>query len=384
MSMVNLIVECTMNEEREQIISRFGKVKYRLPMINSYVIEIPSMYVEQLVQLGGIKEIYQTAKITAQMNVARKIVKVEKAQSEGYTGRGVTIAFLDTGISPVDDFIKPRDRIVAFRDFVNGRLEPYDDNGHGTHVTGIATGNGICSNGKYAGIATEANIVSIKVLDSDGGGNSADVLAGIQWMIDNKNIYNIRIANLSVGTDEISDKDPLVKAVEAAWEEGIVIVAAAGNNGPFPGSVTSPGISRKVITVGASDDHKKVQIWGDTLENYSGRGPTSECIIKPDIIAPGADIVSCLTNTPPLKKLKNSTAKIISENYLQMSGTSMSTPIASGAIALLIQNHPNLTPNNIKYILKKSTDTLNYPPNQQGWGLLNVEKLLSKEVLHDR
>ncbi len=228
------------------------------------------------------------------------------------------------------------------------------------------------------GIAPEANIVGIKVLDSEGCGNSADVLAGIQWMLDNKDLYNIRIGNLSVGTKEISSKDPLVKAVEAAWDAGIVMVIAAGNNGPKPRTVTSPGVSKKIITVGASDDNKIVQIWGDSIENFSGRGPTLECIIKPDVVAPGADIISCLTDSIPVDNIKNK-AKTVESSYLKMSGTSMSTPIVSGAIAILLSKYPELTPDEVKLKIKNTAVNLNYPQNQQGWGLIDIPNLVLKE-----
>lgn len=172
----------------------------------------------------------------------------------------------------------------------------------------------------------------------------------------------------------------MVKAVEAAWDKGIIVVSAAGNNGPNPSTVTSPGISKKIITVGASDDNREIRIWGNTLINFSGRGPTAECIMKPDILAPGTDIVSCLTPTPYTQNDSSEKLKIISGNYLQLSGTSMSTPLVTGALALLLEKHPNLSPNKAKYMLKISSTNLNYPQNQQGWGLLNVEKLLSAEV----
>ncbi len=247
-----------------------------------------------------------------------------------------------------------------------------------THVAGIAAGNGFLSRGKYMGIAPEANIVSIKVLDSDGSGNSGDVLAGLQWMLDNKDLYNIKVGNLSVGTKDINKMDPLVRAVEAAWDAGIVMIIAAGNNGPNPGSVTSPGISKKVITVGASDDNKRVQIWGDSIENFSGRGPTPDCIIKPDVVAPGADIISCLTECIPVSSMKKKD-KTVMGSYLKMSGTSMSTPIISGAVAMLLSENPDLTPDQVKLKIKNSSINLNYPPNQQGWGLIDVSKLVLKE-----
>ena len=124
-------------------------------------------------------------------------------------------------------------------------------------MAGIAAGDGRMSYGRHRGVAPNANIVSVKVLDAAGRGNATDALAGIQWVIDNRERYNIRVANLSIGTKDTGSNDPLVRAVEAAWDAGIVMIVAAGNNGPAKQSITSPGTSRKVITVGASDDHSR-------------------------------------------------------------------------------------------------------------------------------
>lgn len=371
-----------MDNTKEEKINELGIVKYKLPIINSYVLEIPETSLKKLKKLENIKAVHQTTHITAQMQEERKAVKADVAHKQGLTGRGVTIAILDTGISTVSDLTLPYNRILAFKDIINSKTTPYDDNGHGTHVAGIAAGNGLRSNGKYMGIAPECNIVGVKVLDKLGRGNSANVLAGIQWVFDNKEKYNIRIVNLSVGTADTSKNDPLVKAVESLWDKGVVVTAAAGNNGPTPSSITSPGISKKIITVGAADDHRKVEIWGDSLVNFSGRGPTSDCIIKPDVIAPGTCIVSCLTSTLIDNKSKKKGIKVIDNYYMELSGTSMATPIVCGAIALLLQKHKSLTPNEVKYMLKKSCHNLNYPQNHQGWGLVDIEKLISEEVLH--
>lgn len=253
---------------------------------------------------------------------------------------------------------------------------------YASHVAGIAAGNGYRSRGEYMGIAPDANIIAIKILDKEGKGNSADVLAGLQWMIDNKDLYNIKIANLSIGTADIGSKDPLVRAVDQAWSDGVLMVIAAGNNGPDFNSITSPGISRKALTVGASDDNIKVFIKGDAVENFSGRGPTSECIKKPDIVAPGADIISCLTTS--LGATGSMPGKKVSRYYLQLSGTSMATPIVSGGIALLLEKYPKLKPDDIKYMLKKTAESLNYSHNQQGWGLIDLEKLINEEEKHVR
>lgn len=289
--------------------------------------------------------------VTTQIVHAREKVN---CTNDKYKGRGVTIAFLDTGICNIYDF---QNRILYFGDFINKKRTPYDDNGHGCHVAGISSGNG-----KYRGIAPESNIVMLKTLNNEGKGNAADVLMGIKWIEENYKRYNIRIVNMSIGTGAETKNDPLVAAVERLWELGIVVVTAAGNNGPRPCSISSPGTSRKVITVGTSDEEN------DKNGNFSGRGPTREHIIKPDIIAPGNNIYSCQCNG----------------EYRGLSGTSMSTPIVSGALALLLEKYPHMSPDDAKYMLKLSATNLNYPANRQGWGLLNIKKLLEQEAVYVR
>lgn len=365
---VQLIIECE-NEER---IKDICTIKYRLPIISSIVVEADEADLNRLKNIKGISAVHQNTHITMQMNKARLVLNAEGCP---YTGDGITVAILDTGIAENADFAG---RIKHFEDFVGGKKPPYDDNGHGTHVSGICCGSGALSNGLYKGIAPNANIVMLKTLNSEGKGNSADVLAGIQWVLDNQKKYSIRIVNMSIGTAGTKADDPLVKAVEALWDSGIVIVTAAGNGGPSPMTISSPGISRKVITVGSSDDNIRVQVFGTSMKNFSGRGPTAQCIIKPDIVAPGSNIVSCLA--PCIGDIGN----IVDKNYQCLSGTSMSTPMVSGAIALLLEKEPGLSPDDVKYMLKLSSTDLEYPRNRQGWGLLNIEKLLSQEVIYVR
>ncbi len=319
-----------------------GDIKYKLDIIDSVVTDS-----------SKIKDCPSewNPTVYAQINNAKKIVNCNNTP---FTGKGVGIAFLDTGINAVLDF---QGRILCFRDFLNKRKNAYDDNGHGTHVAGIA-----CGNGYYKGIAPQSGITMLKVLNESGQGNASDVIAAIQWIADNYKKYNIKIVNMSIGTASSVTNDPLVEAVEHLWDMGIVVVAAAGNNGPAPGSISSPGTSKKIITVASSDDEQYNKI-------FSGRGPTRECIIKPDILAPGSNIISC----------KNSEGV-----YRRLSGTSMSTPIISGAIALLLEKEPNLSPDDVKYMLKLSSTSLNMAPNRQGWGLLNAEKLLNMEAVYVR
>ena len=193
----------------------------------------------------------------------------------------IGVAILDTGIYRHIDF---DNRIIGFKDIVNERRNLYDDNGHGTHVAGIIAGSGRASRGKYCGLAKKSTIISVKVLDRYGNGKIANVIKGVEWINNNRERYNIRVLNISFGTQEDSDlgeDSQFIKEIEKLWDNGIVIVTAAGNNGPDKCSVTVPGISRKVITVGAYDDAECKDTGGNIKKHYSGRGPTKNCIVKP-------------------------------------------------------------------------------------------------------
>lgn len=271
-----------------------------------------------------------------------------------YTGKGIGVCILDTGIYEHIDFTG---RIWAFYDFLAFKRRPYDDNGHGTHVAGLVAGDGTASMGKYRGAAPGCGIISLKVLDRYGTGSQDDVLRALRWIRENRQQYRIRVVNISVGTTCNSKRNHarLLGSVEQLWDEGVVVVTAAGNQGPRPGSITAPGSSKKVITVGSSD----------LLEGrsaISGRGPTAECVCKPDIVAPGNKIMSCVPGKP--------------YSYGVKSGTSMSTPLVTGAIACALEKNPALTNTDIKTMLMNSADDMGLPQNLQGWGKFNRRKFL--------
>ena len=282
-------------------------------------------------------------------------------------GHGVTTAVLDTGISPHPDL---KGRIVAFGDMLYGKKRMYDENSHGTHVAGIIAGSGGLSSGLYAGIAPASQIVAVKVLDQKGEGKIRFLIEGIKAILRNRDKWQIRIVNISIGTlphqgDE--EEMELMRWVDRLWDEGLVVVTAAGNFGPRSGTVTIPGISKKVITVGASDDGNQKDRYGKVGTNYSGRGPTSECVCKPDLVAPGSYIRSC----NGFSQKKNQKA------YSVKSGTSMSAPVVSGAVALLLSKYPDMKNVEVKLRLLMSADDMGKDPNIQGRGLLNIEKLLN-------
>lgn len=271
-----------------------------------------------------------------------------------YTGKGIGVCILDTGIYEHIDFTG---RIWAFYDFLAFKRRPYDDNGHGTHVAGLVAGDGTASMGKYRGAAPGCGIISLKVLDRYGTGSQDDVLRALRWIREYRQQYRIRVVNISVGTTCNSKRNHarLLKSVEQLWDEGVVVVTAAGNQGPRPGSITAPGSSKKVITVGSSD----------LLEGrsaISGRGPTEECVCKPDIVAPGNKIMSCVPGKP--------------YSYGVKSGTSMSTPLVTGAIACALEKNPALTNTDIKTMLMNSAEDMGLPQNLQGWGKFNRRKFL--------
>lgn len=290
------------------------------------------------------------------------MIYADEVYKRGITGRGITAAVMDSGICYHPDYA---DRVVCFRDFVGKKENFYDDASHGSHVTGILGGNGSLSMGKYRGIAPECNLIHLKVLDRNGTGKVRDAVAAMDWVIRNQKKFDIRVLNFSVGTPEKDAEEEgklLIEWVERVWDAGITVVVAAGNMGPEQGSITIPGTSPKVITVGFYDDSVKSGVRRKSF--YSGRGPTAACVCKPEITAPGTLITSCSNLRPP------------SRPYCSKSGTSMATPMIAGAACLLLSQKPWLSNVEVKMKLKEAADDLGLPKEQQGWGRINLAKLL--------
>lgn len=292
------------------------------------------------------------------MDRVRNLINCDQLHRLGYTGRGVGVAILDTGISMHPDYAE---RIRAFQDFCNGKNQPYDDNGHGSHIAGIIAGNGRMSKGRYRGVAPLASLVVLKVLDRTGNGNTKDVIEAMKWMIENRERYQIRIANISVGMlpqSKSKERDQMLEWVDHMWDSGIFTVAAAGNGGPSYNSVTIPGASSTVLTVGSSDDRDQLVRRRGLYPGYSGVGPTDCCVCKPEILAPGTEIHSC-----------NS----LNYGYTVKSGTSMATAVVSGACALIYDRYPYLTPAGLKL---RFYEKLAAGREVSCWGTLDVKKLL--------
>lgn len=284
-------------------------------------------------------------------------------------GAGVTVAVLDTGLGDHPDLYG---RLACFHDFVGRGNEAYDDNGHGTHVCGILCGNGSLSGGRYRGMAPGVSLVVGKVLDEKGDGEAEAMLEGMDWVLRLKNRYRIRILNISVGIGTMDEPDrerTLQRKVDELWKEGILVVCAAGNKGPEDGSISAVG-SGRAVTVGCHDGNYGLDNPG-RCESYSGRGILGGKVRKPDLVAPGTEIISCNVNCYYGFGGRTRNA------YVAKSGTSMATPVVSGASALFFQKYPYATNEECKRGLQYTAADLGLPWNQQGWGMLNVRRLLS-------
>jgi serine protease AprX len=267
--------------------------------------------------------------------------------SRGDQGQGLSVAVVDTGIADSDDFSRPGRIVARLR-----RGGPGDGYGHGTHVAGLIGGNGAASNGQYTGVAPSTNLVNVKVGDDSGAATLADVITGLQFVLENQNRYNIRVVNLSLVSSiaQSYTTDPLDAAVELLTFRGILVVAAAGNTGTAADAVSfAPANDPFVLTVGAVDDLGTPSTADDSVPEWSSRGTTQDGLTKPEVYAPGRHLVSVLS--PGSVLATDMPDSVVGDSYLMLSGTSMSAAVASGAAALVIHAHPEWTPAQVKNAL---------------------------------
>ncbi len=295
-------------------------------------------------------------------------VSADVPWSLGYTGAGVTVAVVDTGISPRNhqDFSSPdgTSRVVAEVDVSKHTNSTADGYGHGTHVAGIIGGDGSASAGKYIGIAPNASLINVKVADDDGNAAMSDVIAGLEWVYNNRTARNIRIVNMSLHSSvaQSYETDPLCTAAEIVWFSGVFVVAAAGNLGNASDAVNyCPSNDPFVMTVGATDTIGTVATGDDVVASFSSRGTTQDGFAKPEIVAPGRNMVSVVDTASQMYAAYPD--KIVDGNYFRLSGTSMAAPVVSGIAALMLQHNPALTPPQIKHILVNSAQPLMADPN---------------------
>lgn len=356
---------------------RRSKIKHEYASVSCASAVLTASAIEQLLHnFGQIKKIYYDREMTALLDVASPSLHSDELKQSGLTGDGMTIAVVDTGVYQHQDL---NGRITGFRDFVNDKTAPYDDNGHGTHCAGDVAGNGASSGGKYQAPAPEANIVGVKVLNKMGSGSLSTVMAGVDWCIENQSELNIKIISMSLGSEaqQPAEDDPVVKVVEKAWDAGIVVCVAAGNSGPDKQTIASPGISPKVITVGAADDKNTADRSDDTAADFSSRGPTIDGLMKPDLLTPGVNIISLRSPRSFLDKTTPSNR--VDANYFSLSGTSMATPLCAGVVAQLLQGQPSLSPDEVKQRLISASEDIGLPDYVQGNGYLNASKTMTPQ-----
>jgi serine protease AprX len=357
-----------------------GRVTSRtLPIINGFGARLTPAAAETLRERADVRavsadgaveqrEVIPTAALRTAFPPAVQADKVWNAGTPA-TGRGVGVAVIDTGIDGgLPDFrvsrSDARSRVIASA-VVNPRAtNASDGNGHGTHVAGLIAGNGAARDASdpvashYIGVAPEANLISVKVSDDNGATSVLDVLYGLQFVLDHRARYGIRVVNLSLSSvvAESAQTDPLDAAVESVWFHGIVVVAAAGNSGGATDAVSyAPGNDPWVISVGATDDAGTRMFGDDTVAPWSSRGVTQDGYVKPDVLAPGAHLVATLAPNSAFRSLCPSCVR--DGGYFSVGGTSMAAAVVSGVVADLLQVNPGWTPDQVKGALTHTGPT---------------------------
>ena len=358
-----------------------GTILTQYHLINGVVALVPTVLEPALEALPGITvtpdlavSVQSTPESTGPHTPSDAFLQETEATqlaSQGDTGRGVTVAVVDTGVDNLPDF---SGRLVGGVDLTNGNSPYQDSYGHGTFVAGLIAGNGASSNGQYSGEAPGARLVSVKVAGADGTTHLGTLISGLQWAVDHRSAYGINVVNVSLGfqSSQSTVNNPLDQAAEAVRNAGITVVSSAGNAGPFNGTVLSPGDDPMVITVGALDDMATPSTADDEMNDFSSVGPTNrDGWAKPDLVTSGRSVVSLAA---PGSTIDNNypSARIGSANFVG-SGTSFSAAIASGAAALVLADHPGLTPNQVKArLLGTTTPGPVGNPFVDGHGALNA------------
>ncbi len=307
-------------------------------------------------------------------NVYNHVVRAPEVWNEWpyyLQGQGLTVAVVDSGVVKSQDY---DGRVIVSRNFTSGWLNSSDAYGHGTFVSAIVAGSGDQSAGRYIGIAPKTNLANVRVSNDQGMSTEADVVAGLQWVYENHERYNIRVVNLSLNSSvqQSYHTSPLSAAVEVLWFNGIVVVVSAGNNGT--GALYPPANDPFVITVGAVNDRGTVTLEDDVIASFSAYGLTEVGQVKPELVAPGVNLIAPVPEAATIGMGLAYPNHIVGDGYFRMSGTSMAAPIVSGAVALLLQSEPWLSPDQVKYRLMATANTnwTGYDPQRAGAGYLDI------------
>ncbi|HVN16456.1 MAG TPA: S8 family peptidase [Anaerolineales bacterium] len=389
---VEIIVQTTerASSEEARVTELGGRVTENLQIINAFAADMSAEAAIQLSRDNGVRWISLDASMQSSStcskcidtsNLANAYITAIRADAvwnnKPYDqGTGIGVAVVDSGINPNGDLYTDKGvnrQIANIRFNSDYNQTTTDGYGHGTHVASVVGGDGSESSGKYIGVAPMVNIINVKVSNNDGSASMKDVVKGLQWVLENKDKYNIRVVNLSLNSAvaESYNTSPLDAAVEILWFNGIVVVVSAGNNGG--GVLYPPANDPFVITVGAVDDKGTATIKDDTMASFSAYGQSENGEVKPDLVAPGKNIIARIVNMN-MGLASSHPSNIVNSQYFRMSGTSMAAPMVSGAVALLLQDEPKLTPDQVKYrlIATANKSWSGYDAEKSGSGYLDV------------
>ncbi|SPY16114.1 peptidase S8/S53 subtilisin kexin sedolisin [Paenibacillus polymyxa] len=355
-----------------------AKVIDRFDKINTDVVQVKASKLKDIIKNPAVKSVAMEKTYHQLLDVAAKVVSgtFTPQLNTNLSGKGVTIAIIDSGIYPHPDLTTPENRIVAFYDvFAGQEVAPFDNGGHGTHCAGCAASNGQRSDKRYRGLAYNSKLVGVRVFQGRTT-STTTIIKGVLWCIENKEKYGIKVMSLSLGgeADMSPEIDPLCNALREAHNHGITVVVAAGNSGPLPKTIESPGIEPEIITVGATNDQNTIDNPDDVIANFSSRGPSIFGHQKPDIVAPGSSIISLRAQNSEYDQ--SFPERRVSEDYCWMSGTSMATPIVAGLAALLYEAKPDATPKEIKQALLNGANNIFNDINGAGKGYSSLKGAL--------
>ncbi|HZD16544.1 MAG TPA: S8 family serine peptidase [Actinomycetota bacterium] len=389
------------NAPEQAVADLGGSVGRHIGIIDGFVATVPADQVRTLAEVHGVYSVTEnrpvqllsgdyspTADDGSLVNTA-KVIGADQLWKSGVTGKGVDVALIDTGVVPVDGLTHPG-KVVNGPDLSfesqSDDLRYLDTMGHGTHMAGIIAGRDDASvpgkefenKSDFLGIAPDARIVSVKVANAVGATDVSQVLAAMDWVVQHRNDdgMNIRVLNLSFGTDGTQSYlvDPLTYAAEVAWRKGIVVVVAAGNSGYGNMMLNNPAYDPRVLAVGAVDTKGSGGTQDDIVPEWSSKG---DGVRNPDVVAPGKSMVSLRAPGSFIDDVFGSTG-YVTDRFFRGSGTSQAAAVVSGAAALLLQQRPNLSPDQVKYLLKETTDRLPYAdPVAQGSGEINLRSASS-------
>ncbi len=372
---------------RDAVTTHGGTVHEVLPIADAVAASVPVAEIDDLAETPVVRAVtldrvgrFDTYSYDSTTTASPFVASsgAGAAWQQGYSGQGIGVAVIDTGISPMPDL---NGRVVWGPD-LSGEGTLVDTYGHGTVMASIIGGDGADSannpGGAYTGVAPKSTLVAVKTAGANGAVDVSTILQAMSWVAAYRSQYNIRVVNLSWGTASTQDPtvDPLDYAVERLWGLGIVVVVSAGNAGPHNGTIAKPGDDPTVLTVGAYDDHQDTNPGNDSVASWSSRGPTAQGLVKPDIVSPGRYVISQRSYGSTIEA--EYPKALWAPSYIRGSGTSQASAVTAGAVALLLQAHPTWTPDQVKAALKRTASPMSGAVDvDQGAGRIDVGAALA-------